>query len=433
MTQKIIDILSQIKNIDGWKINEQEIQSKELFFIKKELDMNRGKNVQHFEVTVYKDFSEGDNNFKGSSSTKLSPGMSEDDIRAKLDEAAFSASFVKNQYYPLVTPFEHELHKIESKFSQKPLSEFLPELTKAIFEADNKEKGFINSAELFLNKVTTRIVTSEGVDVSFESYKGQIEFITNWNEDSEEVELLKDIKFSDNEPKAITNEVEKVLTISKERALAQPTPSLKNHTILLTGEPVKTFFQYYCFHSNAQSVYENMSTAKLGENIQGKDIKGDMITMKLDPLLKNSTFSSPYDNDGYPLKEKTIYDNGFLKNYWGAHRYSSYLNIETTGDIQNFVVEGGSKSLEEIKKQPYLELLEFSSFQMNPLTGDFGGEIRLGRYFDGEKVVSVTGGSISGYIKDVQSNMYFSKELQQENNFVGPSTIQLFGLNISGN
>lgn len=433
MIQKIIDILSNMKNIDGWKINVHEIQSKELFFVKRELDMNRGKNVQQFLVTIYKDFSEGENKFKGSSSTKLSPGMNDDDIRTKLEEAAFSASFVKNEYYPLVKAFNNEPNGFKSNFSEEPLSEFLPKLTQAIFKADNKEKGFINSAELFLNKATTRIINSEGVDVSFEGYNGQIEFITNWDEGNEEVELFKDIKFSDYEPKAITDEVEKMLTISKERAQAHPTPSLKNHTILLTGEPVKRFLKYYYFHSNAKSVYEKMSTTKLNENIQGEDIKGDIISMKLDPSLRNSSFSTPYDQDGYPLKEVTIYDKGVLKNYWGANRYASYLNIETTGDIHNIVIEGGSKSINEFKSQPYIELLEFSDFQMNPLTGNFSGEIRLGRYFDGEKTIPVTGGSISGLLKDVQSHMYFSKELQQSNNFVGPETIQLFGLNISGN
>ena len=433
MIQKIINILSNMSNIDGWKINVDEIKSKELFFVKKELDMNRSKKVKYFKVTVYKDFYEGENNFKGFSSAKLFPDMDEENIKTKLDEAAFFASFVKNKYYPLVKPFDHECYNLKSNFSEKPLSEFLPKLTNAIFEVDNKEKGFINSCELFLNNTVTRIINSEGVDVSFEGYNGQIEFIVNYNENNEEIELFKDIKFSGFNPNVISSEIEKMLTISEKRAKAHPTPSLKNHTVLLTGEPVKKFFQYYYFHANAKSIYEKVSTAKLNENIQGKDIKGDMITIKLDPYLQNSTLSKPYDEDGYPLKEVTIFDKGILKNYWGVHRYASYIDMETTGNIQNVVVEGGSKTLKELTKNPYIELLEFSDFQVNTLTGNFGGEIRLGRYFDGNKIIPITGGSVSGFIQDVQSHMFFSKELQQDNNFVGPATIQLFNLNISGN
>ena len=85
-----------------------------------------------------------------------------------------------------------------------------------------------------------------------------------------------------------------------------------------------------------------------------------------------------------------------------------------------------------MKQRPYLELLAFSDFQMDPLNGDFGGEIRLGRYFDGKGTTFVTGGSISGNIREVQTEMILSKELQRENHFGGPQTIQLSNVAVSG-
>ena len=85
-----------------------------------------------------------------------------------------------------------------------------------------------------------------------------------------------------------------------------------------------------------------------------------------------------------------------------------------------------------MKSEAYLELAAFSHFQMNPMTGNFAGEIRLGWYYDGKTRIPVTGGSISGNIREVQENMYLSKELQQDNNFIGPKTIQLYNVTVVG-
>lgn len=433
MLGTIKNILLDMKNIDGWKINETITEASELFFIKKELDMNRGKNVHKIDVTVYKNFEENGNKFKGSSRTRITPSMDKEEIKNLLNETSFAATFVKNQYYPLVKPTDFTPKALSSKFSEGSLSKWLPGLVEGIFLKDNHEKGGLNSCELFLNKTSVRIVNSEGVDVSFAKYNGDLEFITNWTEGGEEIELYKNISFSDYNPDAISKEIDNMLVLSREKAIAVPTPSLKDITVLLSGEPVKEFFSYYYAQSNARSVYENTSTAKIDKNIQGEKILGDTVTMVLDPLMTNSSRSTSYDNDGYPLNKVTIFEKGVLKRYWGDNRYCSYLDIEPTGNIENILVEGGSKSLEKLKEEPYIELLAFSDFQMNSLTGDFAGEIRLGRYYDGKKVIPVTGGSISGNVKDVQRKMFLSKELQQVNNFIGPKTIQLFNINIAGN
>ncbi len=432
MIQLIKSVLLKSKHIDDWKIVVKRIHSCEIFFIKKEVDMNRGKFVDHFEVTVYKNFENNGVKYKGSSTTKIHPSMSFSEIRKKIEDTAFAASLVKNQYYSLVQPYNYIPPKLKSNFSQVDICEWIPSLIEAIFRPDNKVQGCINSCELFINRIHTKIINSAGVDVSFESYEADLDFITNWTENEKEIELYRNICFSDFKPDKIYNEIENMLIMSKEKALAIPTPSLSNQTILLTGQPVKDFFKYYYLHANAQNIYEKTSTAKLNENVQGENTLGDLINMKLDPYMNNSSMSKIYDNDGYPLKQIVIYENGILKNYWGTHRFSNYLDVETTGYIENFVVEGGSKSIEAMKVSPYLELLAFSHFEVNSLTGDFAGEIRLGKYFDGNKTIPVSGGSLSGNIKDVQNKIYFSKMLQQNNNFIGPKTIQLFNINISG-
>ncbi len=432
MLEMLKKILIDYNQIDGWKIIEKKIEASELFFIRDNLDMNRAKNVTKYVLTIYKDFSENGKEYRGSSSINIYPTMSEDEVRKVLESAITGAEYVYNDYYPLVEPIRVKQPSLESNFSNKSLASWLPGISNAIYQKDDNEAGGINSSEIFLNKIQVRIVNSKGVDVKYQKYKCELEIITNWKENEEEVELYKQMSFANFDSSVISEEVAEVLQMTKERTIASPTLSFDKQTVLLTGEPVQEFFNYYYQQANARQVYEKISTAAIGDNLQGDNIKGDTVTIKLDPFLKDSTVSAPYDIDGFPLKEIKIIDKGVLKRYWGDIRHSYYLGVEPTGSIGNVVVDTGQQFLKIMKAEPYLELLAFSDFQMDILTGDFAGEIRLGRYYDGHKTIPVTGGSISGNVKEVQQNMYLSAEKQVINNFVGPRTIKLFDISISG-
>jgi hypothetical protein len=58
MIDNIKRILEGSKEINEWKIVENKISSKEVFFIKDKIQMNRGKDVLHYKVTLYRDFEE---------------------------------------------------------------------------------------------------------------------------------------------------------------------------------------------------------------------------------------------------------------------------------------------------------------------------------------------------------------------------------------
>ena len=128
-----------------------------------------------------------------------------------------------------------------------------------------------------------------------------------------------------------------------------------------------------------------------------------------------------------------IIKDGILENFVANKRYADYLNIPCTGDIRNTVVNAGSYTEKELKVAPYLEILKFSAFQSDVMTGHFGGEFRLGIYNDGTKEIPVTFGSIAANMKEVQDKMYLSKELVQDNNFVGPKLIKFDNIRIAGN
>ena len=431
MIGSIKNILDNFDEVDGYKIVETKTSSEELFLVKKELDTARSKDVQHFKVTVYKDFQDDGKKYKGSSTFDIHPSMNEDEIERAIKDNIFASGFVKNQYYELSNKDNKNIENIESKFSSMQLSDWMPKLTEALYSNDVEEKGGINSAEIFLNKVYKRIITSEGIDKSFESYKGMIEFIVTWKEE-EEIELYKMLTFSDYEPNFISDSVKEMIFLAKERAKAKGTIKSGKYKVILRDEAVKEILKYYVDKTRVESIYNKISNLKIGDYIQGDKIKGDLINLELDPNFANSIYSEPFDGDGISLSKVNIIENGKLKRYHGDFRHSYYLDADITGNIYNFKIKSGTKNIVDMKNEEYIELVTFSDFQLDSVTGNFGGEIRLGWYFDGKDTIPITGGSLSGNINDIHSNMFLSKELQTSDGFIGPKAIEMFEVSIAG-
>ncbi len=433
MIELIQEILKDLSGVSAWKINEKTVNSEELFFVRKKLDMNRSKVVHHYFVTVYVDFEEEGKAYRGSSKAGIAPTMSLDEVKEILEDATFAASLVKNEPYSIVQPSNECPQYCQSNFSMEPLAKWMPLLIKAIYEADVEESCLINSTEIFLNLISHRILNSEGVDLQFEQYMGEIELITECNEGEEGIELFSLFDFSEYHPHLLQEKVREMLLESRERAFAGEAPSLKGIPVILTGDAVKEFFMYYVSNSSAQAIYEGVSSFKIGEELQGSAVDGDLLHIQLIPNMSNSSESMPYDEDGQLLKTLTLIEEGQLKSYHGSKQYTDYLKQTTTGSIHNVKVGVGTHSVAEFKQQPYVELLSFSDFQMNEMTGNFGGEVRLGRYFDGQTIKPITRGSISANLKDIQHGLLFSKEEIQLNNYIGPKFIKLPPLDIAGN
>ena len=142
--------------------------------------------------------------------------------------------------------------------------------------------------------------------------------------------------------------------------------------------------------------------------------------------------SNPYSSEGIPMKDLTLLKEGELKAIHGNARFAYYLGVEPTGIYSAVKLDNGTKTLEEMKKEPYLYVVSFSDFSMDSLSGYFGGEIRLAYLFDGEKVTPVTGGSVSGNLLELQKDMAFSTERYKYKDYDGPFAVEFHGVAVAG-
>ena len=105
MTEKnfMDKILSALKKSGAalYQITETKEESAELFFIRRALDMQRQKEIRQAAVTVYKEFSEGENHYLGSAAVQVQDSFTEEQMEQMFQEALYAAGFVRNPYYEL--------------------------------------------------------------------------------------------------------------------------------------------------------------------------------------------------------------------------------------------------------------------------------------------------------------------------------------------
>ena len=132
------------------------------------------------------------------------------------------------------------------------------------------------------------------------------------------------------------------------------------------------------------------------------------------------------------MKDLPLLREGKLQAYHGPNRFSRYLGVKPTGAYRKMACANGTASFADMKKGPCLWAVTFSDFQMNAMSGHFGGEIRLAYLIDGDTVTPVTGGSVNGSLLEAQKNLTFSTERYVTARYDGPYAVRLTGVSIAG-
>ena len=182
---------------------------------------------------------------------------------------------------------------------------------------------------------------------------------------------------------------------------------------------------------SADMIFRQLSDWEPGKAI-AENMTGDRITMKAVSALENSSSDYPIDEEGAAIRDRVLIRSGVAENIWGHRQFCQYLGAEDSSIVRNLVVEGGARSEEEIRRGDYLEVVEYSSFQVDAMGGDIAGEIRLGYLHQNGQVRIVCGGSVTGQMAEVIPTMEFSAETEQYNNFVIPRVTRLKNLKITG-
>lgn len=425
MINRIIDLLKK-ENVKEYRVIERKINSIELFYVLDKLETNRCVDTVEYTLTVYKDF--GDK--KGDATVSISPLFSDNDIIEKINDAIERTALSQNKKYTL--PIGNNIkYTSNSNILKEDKKEIALNVANAIYKANTYKDGWINSVEIFVKENKTHLINSNGADNFIDSASLFIEIIPTWKGEKEEVEVYYSLKTAKIDYDKITKDVVELLNNAHARSIAKKVPeNIKNVNVIFGPEMILEITTYLKNNLSYESQYLNSSVLTLNEDLSKNN--NFKINLTLKPVIEELAESSPIDIDGIELNEEKIIDNGICKKIHGSNRYGQYMNIEKpTGIINLMELEKGEESFDDFKKEPYIYCVTFSSPQLDDYSGYYGGEVRLGYYFDGQKTYPVTGFSISGNLKQDFPKIRLSSEIDTFNQYKGPKYLLVPNMTIN--
>ena len=410
---------------EAWELTEQITTRWEFYYIGHRLDQNRSVKTRNFEVKVYQKSDDGA--FLGSAVDIIAPTAEPAEIDTALRKLLYQASPVHNPYYTLTS------QPVDIPWKTEPVD--IPSICRdciqTLGEIPEEDGARINSYEIFVSSVDRHTLNSNGVEYRCVYPEKELEVVTNASDDLREIELHRIYRSGSCDPEELTGKIVRVMAFGKDRLKAEPTPVNGKLDVLFSTEDAVSIYQYFADRLDASLVYRKMSDWKKGESVF-PEITGDRITLEAVSHLPNSSANYPVDAEGNVIEERCLIRDGVVEDYSGNRQFSQYLGLEKSSMLTNLKVSGGTLSEEQLRQGDYLEVVEFSDFQVDPMSGDIAGEIRLGYWHHGGKVTIVTGGSVSGSMNSAAPDMRFSRETIQYDRREIPRATLLRQLTVTG-
>ncbi len=411
--KKIIDIIKEYNAISNYKIAEVKTQSYETFFVHTKLETVRATSTTDRTVTVYVKH----DGFLGDSVFSVYASTTEEELRDKIELAIEKAKLVNNQSYTL--PERETLdEEIYSNMRNYEPSALAYQIAKACFDGNDEQNASINALEIFINKISVRVVNGNGVDKQEHKYRAMVEAIPTWTEGNDSVELYECHHFSSFHFDAVKAEIKSKLQEVKDRYFAVKPNVCPNCPVLLNADEINGILREIAYQLNYSTVHSHSNAFRKGDLLQTEAC--DKLTVTMRGKIDGGRDNALFDGDGVTLTDTKIIDEGKVISYYGANRFAQYLGEKVTGNLPCVQLEGGSMTVAQMQGQPYFECVSMSGLQVDVYKDYIGGEVRLAYYFDGEKRIPLTGISISGKLSEALNHLSLSVETTTSNNYTGP-------------
>jgi len=439
--ENTLSVLKKTKGID-FKVIEKEVNRANLYYTKdQQLESSLQANRKIVEVTIYKKIG----NELGKHTFPLVTDVKKD-IKEKIKDAISMCSLTKHKTFEIPKKVSKVKVKIAdpdivAAFKKNSAEDKLKRFSSRVineFES-YKNEAKLNSFEVFASHIKTKIENSYGLKQSSEETDAYIEMVVTAFINGRENEFYPRVNLRRLNEFKIKEAVQEYCKTAKD-VLISYRPNKFKGSVILTGEAIKEFFapelslNPLVMHCFSKLKYKGMSRYTDGEYVTNKPIIGDKITIVSNPLLDYNTSSREFDGDGIPSKKLTLINEGRFKNYIAEKQYADYLGQEPSGPLGVIEIKPGMRSMSQVyssKKQVY-EIVSFSSFVPNELSGDFAAEIRLGYMIERGRKIPFKGGMFTGNVFDLFSNAFFSREMIKLAGYYGPKSLRFENATVAG-
>jgi predicted Zn-dependent protease len=304
--------------------------------------------------------------------------------------------------------------------------------------ASKNKSVHLTAAECFGDIHATHLVNSQGIDAEQESTNTSIELVLQAKRDDVETEFFVEKgrrRIADINPiDEIEHQSKYTLALLEARA-----PRSRQGAVVLRNDVLASFMagtplagSVLQFSSAASSKYAKLTAWEIGESVFKEEVKGDPLTVWANRLIPYGTTSNRFDSEGLPAQRvELIKDNNFVA-FHAGQRYAEYLDIPATGAFGGVELPAGKTEASALLQEPHIEIIHFSWFNPDPVTGDFATEIRLGYLVENGVRTSFKGGQLIGNYMQALADVRWSAETGFFGHYLGPRTARFNNLKVSG-
>ena len=437
MLKKIIDALNAHKDISAWTVRHITTNGAQVYAVPGQIESQRTVGSESYKVDVLRNTKGADGSpAVGSGDVTILP---DDDITAAVDQAALVASMVANPVHSIPKPeslpnvlLTDDQIKSDAGIAMKGLMDDIRSTASRI------KNVRLTAAECFGDLHTTHLVNSQGIDAEQESTSTSIELVLQSKNDDVETESFAEKgrrRILDIDP--ITEiEHQSKYTLDLLKAKAPPTRQgavvLRNDVLasFIAGTPLAG--SVLQFSSAASSKYAKITPWEIGKSVFKGEVKGDPLTVWANRLTPYGTTSNRFDQEGLPARRIELIKDNNLVTFHANQRYAEYLNIPATGAFGSVELPAGKTEASDLLEEPYIEIIQFSWFNPDPVTGDFATEIRLGYLVENGIRTPFKGGQLIGNFMDALADVRWSSETGFFGHYLGPNTARFNNLKVSG-
>ncbi len=416
--------------LSDWRVNLFHVRSAQLYLGKGLKAEDQISSIREdISVTAYRRFGDGS---LGEAQSPVT-AQEEDEVRAQLLQLAAVCEHTKREAYALPEPEEGlrfpdaaDPRVLEAFLQGDGMRVPLAILAQAKAIVDRLADVSPSSCEIVASASGVRVLNSNGVDASWHQTALYMELALTCALGEEAQESWWRTTVASPEQLDLRGVLEQQAQAARDAAHATPNPGFSGD-VLLSGQSLLDFFvpedgqNAVVVHAFARLKRMGLSRLELGVPIG--QFKGEPFTLSSDPTLPFGLLSAPVDEEGTPLRPVDIVRTGVFANRLATQRYAQLMRIPATGTMRNVHVSDGATREEHLRGHNYFEIVRFSWFNPDPLSGDFSAEVRLGYHWLRGRKIPFKGGHFTGNVFDCLLNARFSREAMQSGRYYGPRAL----------
>ena len=437
MLNQIVEALKKRNDLAGWTVRHVQTRGAQVYAVPQGIEAQRTVNGERYLIDVLRNtITKEGTPAMGSGDASLLPGQ---DIGYAIDQATLVAGLVANPLHGLPGPAQLSDVPLCDPDLQKDAQGVMRDLMERMRAAPAKfPEVRLSAAECFGEIRTTHLINSRGIDAEQKSTQIDIEMVLHSRKGDRESETFNELSRRRVADLDIESAIEDRVQQTRDSLEAgvpvswQGPVVLRNDAlaIFMAGDNVnRSVIQTL---ASAASKYAGLSPWEVGKPVFRGEIKGDPLTVWANRCLPFGSASDRFDAEGLPAPRIEVIRENELVAFAASQRYADYLQIPATGAFGNTELPPGKSPTSELLAEPYIEIVQFSSFNPDPITGDFATEIRFGYLVQNGVRKPFRGGQLVGNYMDALANVRWSAETGFFGKYLGPQMARFNELKIAG-